>query len=74
VKLTLEQYYALPKYERTILRRAAFGATLPVGHTDGYDLAHIKAILIAENEATGEFPERWVDQSEEEELADFLRK
>lgn len=73
-KLTLDTYYALPKADRVILRRAAFGATLPVGLTAPYDLAHLRALLVAENEATGTFPTRWVDQSEEDELAQFLAK
>jgi hypothetical protein len=74
VKLTLDEYYAMPKPERTLLRRLAFGMVPPACFSSIYDLAHLKAILEAENEATGEFPERWVDQADEDELADFLRK
>jgi hypothetical protein len=74
VKLTLEQYYAMPKPERSLLRRLAFGMVPPACFSSIYDLAHIKAILEAENEATGEFPERWVDQDEADELAQFLAK
>jgi hypothetical protein len=70
VKLTLEQYYAMPKPERSLLRRLAFGMVPPACFSSIYDLAHIKAIL----EATGEFPERWVDQDEADELAQFLAK
>jgi hypothetical protein len=70
-KLTLDQYYALPKADRTILRRAAFGATLPVGLTVPYDLAHLKSILELENERTGTFPTKWVDEEEADEIAYF---
>jgi len=73
-KLALDEYMALPKQERTILRRLAFGMKAPDCFTCTYDLAHIKAILTAENERTGQFPERWVDQSDEDEIAQFLSR
>jgi hypothetical protein len=73
-QLSLAEYQALPKPERALLRRLAFGMPTPACFSCIYDLAHLKDILVAENERTGEFPERWVDQSEEDELAQFLAK
>ena len=72
-QLTLEEYRALPKEERTILRRAAFGAPVPAHVTAEFDLDHLKAVLDADNEATGEFPTKWTDQPEDEEMAEYLR-
>lgn len=66
VKLSLEEYYALPHPARTDLRRAAFGAPFPAEWTTGFDLDSIRAMLIEENERTGWFPNRWTDQIDEE--------
>ena len=73
VQLTLEQYRALPHDDRTILRRAAFGAAIPAHVVGEYDLEHLKALLVEDNEATAVMPEKWTAQSDDDELADFLR-
>ena len=71
-RLTMQEYQALPHEERTLLRRAAFGAAVPLALVDGFDLAHIRALLIAENERTAVMPERWTDQGDDDEIGDFL--
>jgi hypothetical protein len=70
-QLSLVEYYALPKPERSLLRRLAFGMPAPDCFRPIYDLADLRAKLEAENEATGEFPTRWVDEDEADEIAYF---
>jgi hypothetical protein len=72
-QLSLAEYQALPKPERQLLRRLAFGMPTPPCFSCIYDLAHLKTVLEAENERTGEFPERWVDQDEADEIAYFVK-
>ena len=70
-QLSLDEYNALPKPERQLLRRLAFGMPAPACFSCIYDLAHLKSILEAENERTGTFPTKWVDEDEADEIAYF---
>jgi hypothetical protein len=70
-QLSLAEYQALPKPERQLLRRLAFGMPTPACFSCIYDLAHLKSILEAENERTGTFPTKWVDEDEADEIAYF---
>ncbi|MBA2413784.1 MAG: hypothetical protein H0V63_13330 [Burkholderiaceae bacterium] len=58
--MKLATYYSLTHDERSHLRRKVFGnATLNTSEQE------LKDALIAENEATGWFPGRWVDGDDE---------
>ena len=71
-RLTMAEYSALSHDERTVLRRAAFGAPGLEEVTAGFDLPALKAMLIAENEKTCVMPERWTDQGDDDEALDYL--
>ncbi len=59
--MKLATYYSLTHDERSHLRRKMFGDTETLTTSE----AELKASLVAENEATGWFPTRWVDGDDE---------
>jgi hypothetical protein len=67
-RLSFDEYMSMTRDDRIALRRKAFGhpAPLPPHLYARFDLEHLRQNLIAQNDATGWFPGRWVDQLEEE--------
>ncbi len=59
--MKLATYYSLTHDERSQIRRKLFGetGTLNAGEQE------LKDALVAENEATGWFPTRWVDSDDD---------
>ena len=74
-KLTLEEYGLLDKDVRTALRRKAFGhpRALPPQLEGRFDLEHLRAILVQENDATGWFPAPWDPEEDEAESVSEVR-
>ena len=69
----MKEYRALPKEERTVLRRAAYGMSGLDDVCEGYNLAALRDMLDAENAKTGDFGTKWTHSSEDDDALDLLR-
>ena len=72
IKLTIEEYDLLPKAERVLLRRLAFGYPRPACFVPVHDLEHLRTILVQRNEDTGWFAGKWTDEEDLDGLEDLL--
>lgn len=67
-------YMALPKHERDLIRRSAFGHPDPAvrGVLSDADKQRVRAMLEKANDETGWFPGKWTDEEDLEGMEDLL--